>query len=412
MSDNIEGIKKYRELLAQFNPTADEALKLVKDNKHKEGYDKIIEVMNGCDYSHPKGWAYMSVLTIRQGAANTDVSALKPAEKGFKKAVDFHAHISEGDDGLFELGNIISDNINTYSNIYRLKVKSAASAEVMNLLDDAKAIPDNGYNSTRQKEQLNDLQKRIDKVKEQGKLDISTSALSELSVYEHFLNKISEIEAFGEKSIEAAEAIKEKIDSIENFDKDYLIDIVSASCKNIRELIDENISRSRKAAERSREKAKEDAVNRYWKEHAEEKAELDRRLEAAKKGMKELDEQFGECEKEYAEINKKRDKFFSSFEDEKKSLEIERDELNGKVNALGLFKTKEKKTLSTQLDELNAKIDEVTKKIAEEKTAYNETIDKELIPIAEKKKNLAARDNELSSEIKSIKEELYSPREL
>ena len=43
MSDNIDGIKKYRELLAQYNPTADEALELIKNGKHKEGYDKIIE---------------------------------------------------------------------------------------------------------------------------------------------------------------------------------------------------------------------------------------------------------------------------------------------------------------------------------------------------------------------------------
>ncbi len=138
MSDNIDGIKKYRELLAQYNPTADEALELIKNGKHKEGYDKIIEVMNGCDFSHPKGWADMAVLTIRQVAANADVTSLKPSEKGFKKAVDFHAHIFEGDDGLFELGKIISDNIHNYSDIYRLKLQAETSNTIMKLLDEAK----------------------------------------------------------------------------------------------------------------------------------------------------------------------------------------------------------------------------------------------------------------------------------
>lgn len=410
MSDNIERIQEYRELAVKLDPTADEALSLIKSGKHKEGYDKIIEIMNSCDYSHPKGWADMAVLTIRQAAADTDVVSLQPAEKGFKKAVDFYAHILGGDNGLFELGKIIFDNINTYSNIYKLKVKADSSASVMTLLDDATGIPDNGYNSTRQKEQLNSLQNKIDKVKEQGKLDISTAALSELAVYEHFLGKVKELDAYGENSIETAESLKEKIDSIENFDKEYLIDVVQTACNNIRNLIDENISLSKKAIERRIEKEKEDAINRYWEEHSEEKAELDRRLDAAKQGMKELDEQFGECEKQYAEINKKRDKFVSSFADEKKGLELDRDELNEKMNNLGRFKTKEKKTLTTQLDELNAKIDEVNKKIADEKKDYNESIDRELIPIAEKKKDLAARDNELSSEIKIIKEELTKDR--
>lgn len=410
MSDNIERIQEYRELAVKLDPTADEALSLIKSGKHKEGYDKIIEIMNSCDYSHPKGWADMAVLTIRQAAADTDVVSLQPAEKGFKKAVDFYAHILGGDNGLFELGKIIFDNINTYSNIYKLKVKADSSASVMTLLDDATGIPDNGYNSTRQKEQLNSLQNKIDKVKEQGKLDISTAALSELAVYEHFLGKVKELDAYGENSIETAESLKEKIDSIENFDKEYLIDVVQTACNNIRNLIDENISLSKKAIERRIEKEKEDAINRYWEEHSEEKAELDRRLDAAKQGMKELDEQFGECEKQYAEINKKRDKFVSSFADEKKGLEPDRDELNEKMNNLGRFKTKEKKTLTTQLDELNAKIDEVNKKIADEKKDYNESIDRELIPIAEKKKDLAARDNELSSEIKIIKEELTKDR--
>ena len=410
MSDNIERIQEYRELAVKLDPTADEALSLIKSGKHKEGYDKIIEIMNSCDYSHPKGWADMAVLTIRQAAADTDVVSLQPAEKGFKKAVDFYAHILGGDNGLFELGKIIFDNINTYSNIYKLKVKADSSASVMTLLDDATGIPDNGYNSTRQKEQLNSLQNKIDKVKEQGKLDISTAALSELAVYEHFLGKVKELDAYGENSIETAESLKEKIDSIENFDKEYLIDVVQTACNNIRNLIDENISLSKKAIERRIEKEKEDAINRYWEEHSEEKAELDRRLDAAKQGMKELDEQFGECEKQYAEINKKRDKFVSSFANEKKGLELDRDELNEKMNNLGRFKTKEKKTLTTQLDELNAKIDEVNKKIADEKKDYNESIDRELIPIAEKKKDLAARDNELSSEIKIIKEELTKDR--
>ena len=410
MSDNIERIQEYRELAVKLDPTADEALSLIKSGKHKEGYDKIIEIMNSCDYSHPKGWADMAVLTIRQAAADTDVVSLQPAEKGFKKAVDFYAHILGGDNGLFELGKIIFGNINTYSNIYKLKVKADSSASVMTLLDDATGIPDNGYNSTRQKEQLNSLQNKIDKVKEQGKLDISTAALSELAVYEHFLGKVKELDAYGENSIETAESLKEKIDSIENFDKEYLIDVVQTACNNIRNLIDENISLSKKAIERRIEKEKEDAINRYWEEHSEEKAELDRRLDAAKQGMKELDEQFGECEKQYAEINKKRDKFVSSFADEKKGLELDRDELNEKMNNLGRFKTKEKKTLTTQLDELNAKIDEVNKKIADEKKDYNESIDRELIPIAEKKKDLAARDNELSSEIKIIKEELTKDR--
>ncbi len=410
MIDNIEEIKKYRELLAQHNSAADEALELIKNGKHKEGYDKIIEVMNSCDFSHPKGWADMAVLTVRQAAANADIAALKPAEKGFKKAIDFHAHIFEGDDGLFGLGKVISDNIHKYSDIYRLKIKTETSDTIMKLLDEAKAIPDNGYNSTRQKEQLNALQSKIDKAKEQSKLDISTSASIELAVYEHFLNKVKELDAFGEKSIETAEVIESKLESIENFDKDYIIDVVPTSVKNIRSLISENISKSRKSAERLKEKEKEDAINHYWEEHPEEKAELERRLDTAKQGMKELDEKFGEYEKAYSEISKKRGKFVSSFEDEKKNLELDRDELNDKISSLGIFKSKDKKTLSTQLDEVNAKLEEVYKKIADEKKDYNESIDNELASVTEKKKDLAVRDNELNSEIKQIKEELTKDR--
>ena len=408
MSDNIEGVKKYRQLSEQFDPAAEEALKLIKDGKHKEGYDKIIEIMSSCDYSHPKGWAYMSILTIRQGAAKVDFGAIKPSERGFKRALKYHAHIFKGSDSFFELGKTIVDNINKYSNIYALTVKTNTSDEVMKLLDDAKAIPDNGYNSTRQKEQLNALQNKIDKVKEQGKLDVSTAALSELAVYEQIFTTVKELDAYGEKSIELSEVIREKIEEIESFDKDYLIDVVSSSCKNIKELIAENISESKKAVERSKEKEKEEAIKRYWEEHPEEKAELDRQLEEAKQSIKELGEQFGECEKEYAEINKKRGNFVSSFEDEKKSLELDLDELNEKVNNLGRFKTKEKKTLTTQIDEVNTKISEINQKIADERKAYNESIDKELIPLEEKKKDLAAKDSELSSEIKRIKETLFN----
>ena len=84
--------------------------------------------------------------------------------------------------------------------------------------------------------------------------------------------------------------------------------------------------------------------------------------------------------------------------------------INDKISSLRIFQSKDKKTLSTQLDEVNAKLEEVYKKIADEKKDYNESIDNELVSVAEKKKDLAARDNELNSEIKQIKEELTKDR--
>ena len=408
MSDTFEGISQYRELLTQLTPDADEALKLIKDGKHKEGYDKIIDIMNRCEYSHPEAWAYMSVLTIRQAAAKTEVSYLKPAEKGFKRAVEFQAHIFESDDSLFDLGKTIFDNINKYSDIYRLKVKADTSSTVMRLLDDAKAIPDNGYNSTRQKEQLNDLQKKIDKVKDQGSLDISTSALGEIAVYEKFLTTVKELDAYGEKSSDAAKDIGKKLNSIESFDKNYLLDVVSASIKTVRELIAENISQSRKADERKKSKEREEAVNRYWAENPERKAELERSLDEANKGMREIDEQLVECEAEYMRISKTRSKFTSSVDSEKQALEQQLIELNDKMNNLGRFKRGDKKDVQSQIDEVQAKLDELSKKIADERKAYNESIEAELNKITEKKKDLAARDNELSSRIKQIKEELFN----
>jgi len=410
MNEYNDKINSYRDFLTQLDPTAEEALTLIKDGKHKEANDKIVEMMNRCSYSHPKGWAYMGILAVRQASSNSEISALQAAEKSFKKAFDLHARIFEGNEELFVLARTVFESINNYCDILRNKVKADTNSMVMQLTDESKEILENGYSAKRQMDQLNELQNRIDKTKQQGKIDASAAALTEIIAYEYFQQKVKELEAYNEGSIEISEMIEKNLDNIESFDKDYLVDAISSTSARVRELCSEIIAASRKAVSEKQAIEREEAIIRYWNEHPEEMAELNKKLEEAEQGLKDIDLQMAECDKESARISKKRKKFTSSLDAEIHELQLDLDDIEQRITTLGLFKAKEKKSLESQAEEIGMKMAELNGKAAEEKKAYNESIDQELAPITEKKKELAAKGNELNFEIKRLNAELTKNR--
>lgn len=103
---------------------------------------------------------------------------------------------------------------------------------------------------------------------------------------------------------------------------------------------------------------KEEKRNTYWAEHQTEKVEIEKEIESLNCAIKALKDKFDSMEA-HSELS---------------ALENECEDLQKKLNSLGIFKNKEKKELQDKINHLNEKIVTLKSDIDEESDAVNAQI--------------------------------------
>lgn len=103
---------------------------------------------------------------------------------------------------------------------------------------------------------------------------------------------------------------------------------------------------------------KEEKRNTYWAEHQTEKVAIEQEIESLNCAIKALKDKFDSMEA-HSELS---------------ALENEREDLQKKLNSLGIFKNKEKKELQDKINHLNEKIVTLKSDIDEESDAVNAQI--------------------------------------
>ena len=169
-------------------------------------------------------------------------------------------------------------------------------------------------------------------------------------------------------------------------------------------------SAPKEAEARQRKKRHE----KYWQEHAEEKAKLDKEQAELKKKMDELNARICAIEEKNAgklnELIKERDK--------KLPCEIDVDKQRGVISDLekqkskcGIFKGKEKKAIQARLDtEERPKMDALRKKAEAEKKAHKDQFNKKINTLKDEGKELRDEVASLKKRSDKITEELTKDR--
>lgn len=141
----------------------------------------------------------------------------------------------------------------------------------------------------------------------------------------------------------------------------------------------------------------------YWAEHAETKQQLESELGKLQIELKELNVQLAPFEKELKALKDKRvDKVPAEKVKDTVLAEISR--LRKEQEQLGIFKGKEKKALQTQIDELNGRLSTIDESIEserkEQQSEYNAKIrdvDERAMPIIDKIASTQKRIDEIKA---------------
>ncbi len=114
-------------------------------------------------------------------------------------------------------------------------------------------------------------------------------------------------------------------------------------------------------------KIKQEAKDKYWATHADEKRKLDKELE---------------------DLKEKRDRYEEELESVRQKIKVDRLEreiskLNGEWMSLGIFKGREKREVLAQMDQKKKELEPIKKKIAETESRLNPEISKVNVRIKE-----------------------------
>ena len=153
---------------------------------------------------------------------------------------------------------------------------------------------------------------------------------------------------------------------------------------------------------------------KYWEEHADEKAKLDKEQADLKKKMDELNAQISAIDKKNTakinELSKERDKKLQCEIEVDKQREVIRD-LEMQRNKCGIFKGKEKKAIQARLDaEENPKLDSLRKKAEAEKKAHQDKFNAEINAVKGEGKDLRDEVAKLKKRSDEITKELTKDR--
>ena len=165
-------------------------------------------------------------------------------------------------------------------------------------------------------------------------------------------------------------------------------------------------------AERKAQREKAEAKKRYdeyWKEHADEKKQLDGRISLIDDDIKQLKSSLSQYESRINEIEKEK-KSQVPAEDELKIANDGLVELQNQKKALGLFQGKQKKALQEQIDKLTADINNIQNTVKLQRDELHKDVDSRIDSIKTEMKPYTGKIADLENEKSNIVNELKKPR--
>ena len=165
-------------------------------------------------------------------------------------------------------------------------------------------------------------------------------------------------------------------------------------------------------AERKVQRKKAEAKKRYdeyWKEHADEKKQLDERISLIDDNIKQLKSSLSQYESRINAIEKEKKSRVPS-EDELKIANDGLVELQNQKKALGIFQGKQKKALQEQIDKLTTDINNIQNTVKLQRDELHKDVDLRIDSIKAEMKPYTYKIAELESEKSNIINELKKPR--
>ena len=156
-------------------------------------------------------------------------------------------------------------------------------------------------------------------------------------------------------------------------------------------------------------KLKEERVEKYWKEHADEKVAYDSELKALKDEADKYKKPINEIDKALHVLQAQKDSDLPSdanIADCKEKIE----QLEKEKASLGLLKGKEKKVLQDRIDKIEIELVRYQEKRSEEKKERENRIDSQRRILQEKGKPLRRKLEEINNRIEKITDELNRDR--
>ena len=193
------------------------------------------------------------------------------------------------------------------------------------------------------------------------------------------------------------EAGKKAIDDL-NKSRYDLINAYKEQIKKAQATIDEKLNAE-----------KQERIDAYWKEHADEKSQLEAELANLKTETDALEKQLPPLSNQISSIRAKMKSAVPS-EGEKETVRKEIAKLEDEYSKLGMFKGKEKKSIQAQIDELKSRISNLDKSIEDERKALQNDCNNQIRPIQAQYDEINSRLKEKKNRIAEIEEELTKDR--
>ncbi len=160
--------------------------------------------------------------------------------------------------------------------------------------------------------------------------------------------------------------------------------------------------------QREKEAAKK-RFEEYWKEHAEEKKQLEGRISAIDDEIRQLKSNLSPYESRIKEIEKEK-KSQVPAENELKATNDKIADLQSQKKALGLFQGKQKKALQEQIDKLTADINNIQNTVKLQRDELHKDVDSRIDSIKAEMKPYTDKIADLENEKSNIVNELKKPR--
>ena len=190
---------------------------------------------------------------------------------------------------------------------------------------------------------------------------------------------------------------KKSIDEL-NKARYNMINVYKEQIKNAQATIDEKLNAE-----------KQERIDAYWKEHADEKNQLETELANLKSEADSLEKQLPPINTQINSIRSKSKQAVPS-ESEKETVQKEINKLQDEFSKLGMFKGKEKKSIQAQIDELKSRIPSIDKSITDERNNLQNECNNQIKPLQSQYNDLNSRLTEKKKRIAEIEEELTKDR--
>lgn len=176
---------------------------------------------------------------------------------------------------------------------------------------------------------------------------------------------------------------------------------------------EDRYSARKRAIERAKElkiqAEKKQARDKYWANHAEEKAKLEKRYFEIGHLLISLKEQRDLLNKQKNKLNNQKAQKVPA-EKEKYTLSLKIDSLKKEYETLGIFSRRRKKEIQAELDSLNVERENLEKLSSEQRTQMQREIQSEIKKIDEQLAPINTQIESLKAEEKSIVDELNKDR--